>query len=192
MALKALGSVKSTNSVILTSANLASEVSGILPVANGGSGQSTFTNGQLLIGNTTGNTLTKATLTPGTNIDIINGAGSITLVAGAGLETVEVRQRNITTTTTLTIADNGKVITINGASSLVNITLPVATIDQKLTFLVTDADGMKLIGNGSEQIRVAGSSANTQTCTQIGGALILYALAGSWFAASIVRTWTGV
>ena len=52
-----------------------------LSVANGGTGQTTYTNGQLLIGNSTGNTLTKATLTPGTNISITNGAGAITINA---------------------------------------------------------------------------------------------------------------
>lgn len=56
-----------------------------LPVDSGGTGQSTFTNGQLLIGNTTGNTLDKATLTAGANITITNGAGAITIaVSGLG------------------------------------------------------------------------------------------------------------
>lgn len=56
-----------------------------LPVDSGGTGQSTFTNGQLLIGNTTGNTLAKATLTAGANITITNGAGAITIaVSGLG------------------------------------------------------------------------------------------------------------
>jgi len=54
---------------------------GTLAVANGGTGQTSFTNGQLLIGNTTGNTLTKATLTAGTNVTITNGAGAITINA---------------------------------------------------------------------------------------------------------------
>lgn len=54
---------------------------GTLAVANGGTGQSSYTDGQLLIGNTTGNTLTKATLTAGTNISITNGAGAITINA---------------------------------------------------------------------------------------------------------------
>lgn len=48
-------------------------------VDKGGTGQTSYTNGQLLIGNTTGNTLTKATLSEGTAIDITNGAGSITI-----------------------------------------------------------------------------------------------------------------
>jgi hypothetical protein len=59
---------------------LTTHVSGTLPVANGGTGQTTYTNGQLLIGNTTGNTLAKATLTGTANqITVTNGAGSITL-----------------------------------------------------------------------------------------------------------------
>lgn len=49
-------------------------------VAHGGTGQSSYTNGQLLIGNTTGNTLTKATLTGTANqITVTNGPGAITL-----------------------------------------------------------------------------------------------------------------
>ena len=54
------------------------------PVANGGTGQTTFTDGQLMIGNTTGNTLTKATLTAGSGITITNGNGSITIAATGG------------------------------------------------------------------------------------------------------------
>ena len=50
-----------------------------LKVAKGGTGQTSYTNGQLLIGNTTGNTLTKATLTAGSGISITNGTGSITI-----------------------------------------------------------------------------------------------------------------
>ncbi len=50
-------------------------------VASGGTGQSSFTDGQLLIGNTTGNTLSKATLTAGSGISITNGSGAITIAA---------------------------------------------------------------------------------------------------------------
>ena len=52
-----------------------------IAAAKGGTGQTSYTNGQLLIGNTTGNTLTKATLTAGTNITITNGGGSIEIAA---------------------------------------------------------------------------------------------------------------
>ena len=59
----------------------ATHVSGTLPVANGGTAQTSYTDGQLLIGNSTGNTLTKATLTQGTNVTITNGNGSITIAS---------------------------------------------------------------------------------------------------------------
>ncbi|MCA3573146.1 MAG: hypothetical protein IOC86_04465 [Aestuariivirga sp.] len=61
--------------------SLSAGVNGTLPVANGGTGQTSYTNGQLLIGNNTGNTLTKATLTAGTGISITNGNGSITIAS---------------------------------------------------------------------------------------------------------------
>jgi len=49
-------------------------------VTRGGTGQSSYTNGQLLIGNTTGNTLAKATLTGTANqVVVTNSTGSITL-----------------------------------------------------------------------------------------------------------------
>jgi hypothetical protein len=64
--------------------SLTAGVNGTLPVANGGTGQTTYTDGQLLIGNSTGNTLTKATLTAGTNVTITNAAGAITIAASGG------------------------------------------------------------------------------------------------------------
>jgi len=49
-------------------------------VPNGGTGQTAYTQGQLLIGNTAGG-LTPATLTNGSNISIVNGNGTITISA---------------------------------------------------------------------------------------------------------------
>ena len=49
-------------------------------VAYGGTGQTSYTEGQLLIGNTAGG-LTKAALTAGTNVSITNGNGAITINA---------------------------------------------------------------------------------------------------------------
>ena len=80
--------------------DLAAEVTGTLPVANGGTGAtsltdggvllgsgtgavtatSVLTNGQLLIGDGTSDP-TVATLTAGTNVSVTNGAGSITIAA---------------------------------------------------------------------------------------------------------------
>jgi hypothetical protein len=64
-----------SNPVVLTS-----DVSGTLPIANGGTGESTYSNGQLLIGNAAGG-LTKATITAGANVTVTNGDGAITIAA---------------------------------------------------------------------------------------------------------------
>ncbi len=73
----------------------AANVTGTVAVANGGTGQTTYTDGQLLIGNTTGNTLTKATLTQGTGITVTNGSGSIT-IANAGVTSITGTANQIT------------------------------------------------------------------------------------------------
>jgi len=89
------------SSSFLTSVNLASNVTGTLPVANGGTGATAFadksviitqdsgtdtlaavamsTNGQLLIGGTSGPAV--STLTAGTNVTITNADGAITIAS---------------------------------------------------------------------------------------------------------------
>jgi hypothetical protein len=84
------GALVFANTPTLVSPILGTPTSGVLtnctglPVAGGGTGQSSYTNGQLLIGNTTGNTLNKSTLTAGTGITITNGAGTITIATTGG------------------------------------------------------------------------------------------------------------
>ena len=86
-----------------------------LAVADGGTGQGSYTNGQLLIGNTTGNTLAKATITAGTGISVTNGSGAITIAStgGGGFANMDV----ITSTSTwanATSATKVKVTVIAG------------------------------------------------------------------------------
>ena len=76
--------INSLTSNAQTQINAKQDTITTLAVNKGGTGQTSYTNGQLLIGNTTGNTLTKATLTEGTNITITEGAGTITIAAAAG------------------------------------------------------------------------------------------------------------
>jgi hypothetical protein len=98
---------------------LTTHVSGTLPVANGGTGQTTYTDGQLLIGNSTGNTLTKASLTAGTGISITPGSGSISI---ASTVTSGVTITNDTSTATalyptFTSATSGSVSGLNVTST---------------------------------------------------------------------------
>lgn len=84
------------------SVNLASDITGVLPIANGGTSVSSVpTNGQLLIGN--GTNYTVATITGTSNqITVTNGVGSITLSLPQSIATTsDVTFDDITGTTSL-------------------------------------------------------------------------------------------
>ena len=111
-----------SGSPITSSGTLAMTYSGTaLPVANGGTGETSYTNGQLLIGNTTGNTLTKATLTAGTGITITNSTGAITIASTSTstdlLENVQTIASNYTVTASKNALAVGP-ITINTGISV--------------------------------------------------------------------------
>jgi hypothetical protein len=104
-----LANCDNTTSAFLSTVTLTTDVTGILPVANGGTGASTLTanslilgngtgaftalgaatNGQLIIGRT-GLSPLLATLTAGANVTITNGAGSITIAAALSTMTSNV------------------------------------------------------------------------------------------------------
>ena len=102
---------------------------GGIPVNRGGTGQTSYTDGQLLIGNSIGNTLSKNTLTPGTAIGITNGNGTIAIdntgvtsvAAGSGVSVSAA-------TGAVTIANTGVLSVIAGSgisvsSATGNVTL---------------------------------------------------------------------
>lgn len=141
---------------------------GTLAVDRGGTGQTTYTNGQLLIGNTTGNTLTKATLTAGTGITITNGTGSITIAGNTGTVTSvggTGTVNGITLTGTVTSTGN---LTLGGTLSGVSLTtqvtgtLPVANGGSGATTLT----GV-LKGNGTS----AFTASNVNLASEVTGTL---------------------
>jgi hypothetical protein len=132
------------------------EGSGILPTNKGGTGQTSYTNGQLLIGNSVGNTLSKNTLTPGTGIGVTNGNGTIAVantgvlsnIAGAGISVSS-------TTGNVTIGNTG-VLSVSGGST--GLTPSTATtgavvlagtldVDNGGTGQTSFTNGQLLIGN---------------------------------------------
>ena len=108
-----------SSNLIATTINLASSNdvgASILGSVNGGTGYNSYTDGQLLIGNTTGNTLTKATLTGTANqISVANGSGSIQLSTPQNIHTTATPTFDGLTLSLLTA--NSEVFT-NGSSAL--------------------------------------------------------------------------
>lgn len=93
-----------------------------IATGSGGTGQSTYSNGQLLIGKTDG-TLAKATLTAGSNVTITNGDGTIEIAStggggGGGGTSVTVTQATATasqTTFNVTYTVGQLSVYLNGA-----------------------------------------------------------------------------
>jgi len=79
--------VRISGSEIESTLNLDNFAVGTLAVDRGGTGQTSYTDGQLLIGNTAGS-LVKSTLTASTGISIANGNGSISITNTAPDQTV--------------------------------------------------------------------------------------------------------
>jgi hypothetical protein len=124
-------------------------LSGLLNVASGGTGQSSYTNGQLLIGNTTGNTLGKATLTAGSGIAITNGAAAITIASDKAYGSFY-----DTTTQTATVINTATAITFNNTdlSNGVYIGLPTSRI-------IVDSEGIYNFGTSFQLDKTAGGTA---------------------------------
>lgn len=111
---------------------------GTLAVSKGGTGQTSYTDGQLLIGNSTGNTLTKANLTAGSGIVITNGSGAITIASNITPGTGTVTSVSGTGTA------NGLVLSGTVTSSG-NITLSGAVNSVTTTNFSIEESGGKLI-----------------------------------------------
>ena len=132
-----------------TPATGAVTLSGLLNVFSGGTGQSSYTNGQLLIGNTSGNTLGKATLTAGSGIAITNGAAAITIASDKAYGSFY-----DTTTQTATVINTATAITFNNTdlSNGVYIGLPTSRI-------IVDSEGIYNFGTSFQLDKTASGTA---------------------------------
>jgi hypothetical protein len=104
---------------------------GTLPTAAGGTGQTTYTDGQVLIGKTSDGSLDKATLTQGTGITVTNGSGAITITNSAPDQVVALTGGGTTTiggsypSFSISSADQyvGTVTSVGGTGTVSGITL---------------------------------------------------------------------
>jgi len=114
---------------------------GTLPTAAGGTGQSTYTDGQLLIGKTSDGSLAKATITASTGISVTNGDGSITIANTAPDQTVSLTGSGTTTITgsypnfNIASADQfvGTVTSVSASVDTVGIDVAVAVTNSATT-----------------------------------------------------------
>lgn len=146
-------------------------------VAYGGTGQTSYTDGQLLIGNSTGNTLAKATLTAGAGIDITNGSGTITIDGETASDTNAGIVELATTAETTTGTDTGRAVTPSGLANGYQGTSNVVTLGT-VTSGNVDAVVSAASVTTAGKIEVA-TSAETNTGTDATRAVSPDGLAGS-------------
>jgi hypothetical protein len=208
--------LKSNGGLVIESTELAvdlgaSSITGTLAVDDGGTGQTSYTNGQLLIGNTTGNTLAKGTLTAGSNVSITNGSGSITIAAtdtnttytaGDGLDlsgtefstdlksngglVIESTELAVdlgasSITGTLAVADGGTGATAFDDKAVI-ITQDTGT--DTLASAVMDANGELLIGGTSGPAVATLTAGSNITITNADGSITIAASGGDVTASS--------
>ena len=163
---------------------LGTAVTGTLAVANGGTGQTSYTDGQLLIGNSTGNTLTKASLTAGSGVTITPGAGSIQ-IAFTGPGSGSVTSVDVSGGTT-GLTTSGGPVTSAGTVTLAG-TLNVANGGTGATSLTANN---VILGNGTSAVQVVapGTSGNVLTSN---GTTWASTTPAAGFSTSANNTFTG-
>jgi len=99
----------------------AAGLSATLAVASGGTGQTAYTDGQLLVGNTATGGLSKATITAGSNVTVTNGNGTITIAstAASGVSSFSAGTTGLTpnTATTGAVSLAGTLAVANGGTA---------------------------------------------------------------------------
>lgn len=164
--------------------NQSAAITGTLPVGNGGTGQTSFVNGELLIGNTTGNTLTKATLTGGTGITVTNGTGSITIATNGQLT----GGAPVTATANYTVAAGVSWVINNKTGSALVVTLPTASANTGRQITIQTYQNQTVVSNASNVVPLGGGSAGTAILPAVAGSYATLVSDGTNWIVMISRT----
>jgi hypothetical protein len=162
-----LSNTGSNNNPAWAQVDLSNGVTGTLPVANGGTGQTSYTNGELLIGNTSGNTLTKATLTAGAGVTVTNGNGSITIASSGALTA----SAPVTVNADYTVAAGVSYVINNKSGSSLTVTLPAPASFSGRILTIQNYQAQTVVSASSNVVPQGGGSAGTA---------ILLAVVGNW------------
>jgi len=146
----------------------AAGLSSTLGAASGGTGNTSYTQGQILIGNSAG-TLTKNTITAGSGISITNGDGAITITASgaAGVSSFSAGSTGLTPSTGTTGA-----VTLGGTLAVASGGTGATTASGARTALDVPSTGGSG-ASGTWGIGISGNAATATTATNVSGTVAI-------------------
>ena len=145
----------------------AAGLSSTLDVTSGGTGQTAYTDGQLLVGNTTTGGLSKATITAGSNVTVTNGNGTITIASTGGASGVSSFSAGTTgltpnTATTGAVSLAGTLAVANGGTAATTAQSAISNLGVGMRMVEAQTTG-NIVGTMN-----TGVSPNTFTVTATG------------------------